>query len=81
MDGSCLPQEEVEKPKVRDGHWEWGTGRGRAVSKEETTPESHELRDFGPGATVRKITHLWTKQSIFIQSRGELLKTVLRADG
>lgn len=48
LDGSCLPEEEVEKPKVRAGHWECRTGRGRAVSKEETTPESHELRDFGP---------------------------------
>lgn len=49
-DGSCLPEEEVDRPKVRDGHsGVWEDGVGRAVCKEEATLESHELRDFGPG--------------------------------
>lgn len=40
-EGSCLPEEEVEKPEVRDGLWGVRErDRGRAVSREEATLES-----------------------------------------
>ena len=49
-DGSCLPEEEVDRPKVRDSHLGvWKEREGEAVFKEETTLEGHELRDFGLG--------------------------------
>ena len=40
-EGSCRPEEEVEKPEVRDGLWGVRErDRGRAVSREEATLES-----------------------------------------